>query len=185
MVEVFGLLEHVLAEDAVVEAGRGDRAHMVEAPAPIAFARRTALRVPSILVVISLARIGVEIVDRGQMEEMIDLALELLDVIARKAQSRLGNIAFQRNRALRARIPKCAQATEPFGRGIAHQKIDHGIGTRYNAAHQSLADKAAGARDEVNHRLSPTIQSMRLFGRPTCGHPALTRLSDYPLGSGL
>ena len=31
MVEVLGLLEHVLAEDAVVEAGGGDRAHVMEA----------------------------------------------------------------------------------------------------------------------------------------------------------
>ena len=31
MVEILGLVEHVLAKDAVVEAGGGDRAHVVEA----------------------------------------------------------------------------------------------------------------------------------------------------------
>jgi hypothetical protein len=55
MVELLGLLEHVLAEDAVVEAGAAIELTWWKQPAPIASASSTAFRVPSMLAVSWLA----------------------------------------------------------------------------------------------------------------------------------
>ena len=71
-VEVFGLVEHVLAPLAAVEAGGGDRADLVEA-AGLDRARELD-RVAGALDVGDLLRLGVggHVVDRRQVEEVVD-----------------------------------------------------------------------------------------------------------------
>ena len=80
IVQALGLVEHVLAEHARVQAGGGDRTGVVEAAG---LDRRGQLdRVAGAVDVGDLLRLGVggQVVDRGEVEEMLDLAGQRLDL---------------------------------------------------------------------------------------------------------
>ena len=102
-------------------------------------------------------RIGVQVVDRGQMKEMIDLTFQGLDVFLRKAEPRHADVALERDGALWAGMPVFAQGLDARGRGVAHQEIDGGVALRQKRPHQPLADKSAGAGNEVNHGKLPSL----------------------------
>jgi hypothetical protein len=78
MIQVLRFLEHVFAEHAVVEPGGGDRARVMEATGlnrMREFDRMTrAVDVRPLLIL----RAGGQIVDRRQMEQVVDLALQAL-----------------------------------------------------------------------------------------------------------
>src|SRR6185295_5926306 len=87
VVEVFGFLEHVLTKYAVVKSGSGDRADMMEAARLHALRelhRMTcALDVGDTLIFGA----GFEVVDRGEVKEMLNFPLELLELAVVDAES--------------------------------------------------------------------------------------------------
>ena len=102
MVETFGLVEHVLAEHPFVHAGSGDRRHVLEDAGLDLIGQRH-----GVLCAVDVDRdlrfgVGLQVVHRGQMEEVLDLAGEFLQVSLRYSEQRLDQIADDRNR-VRAR----------------------------------------------------------------------------------
>ena len=96
-VEVFGLVEHVLAPLAFVEAGDGDRADLVEAARldrPGEFDR-----VAGALDVGHLLRLGAggHVVDRGEVEEVVDVAAQGQQVLLGDAEAGRGKLAGNRH----------------------------------------------------------------------------------------
>ena len=104
-------------------------------------------------------RIGGEIIDRGEMEEMIDAALQLFDVGGGKPEIGAQQVALHRDRALGALAPEGVERGDPLRRQVAHEIKHTGVRTLEQGANQSLADKAAGAGDEKgrSHGPSPII----------------------------
>jgi hypothetical protein len=104
MVELLGLFEHVLAEHAVVEARGRDGAGVVEAAR--ADRLRQLDRIARTVDVGLLLALGVggQVVDGGEVEEVLHLALELRLVGGRESQLGLGEVAPRRgSRASRPR----------------------------------------------------------------------------------
>jgi hypothetical protein len=86
------LIEHVLLEHALVLAGHGDRAGVVKTPDLDRVGELD--HVPGALDVRPLHRllVGGHVVDRGEVEKVVDRLGEALD-----AQGRLGQVAGHRN----------------------------------------------------------------------------------------
>ena len=123
VVDLLGLLEHVLGEGALVEAGRGDRADHVEVLRVELLGELD--RLPGALDVgDALAlRVRGHVVDRGEVEEVVDLALQLRDLIA-AAQVLLGEVADHRDDAVVVGAPAVLQLLEPPARSLAHEHVD-------------------------------------------------------------
>ena len=125
MIEVFGLLEHVLAKDTVVEAGGRDRAHMVEAAHGDRFSELDSVARAFDIGLLLRFRACREIVDRGEMKEVGDLALELLPVVIRHAEARFSEVADNPDHLLVGGAPVAvAQFSEFLDRSLAHEDID-------------------------------------------------------------
>jgi len=180
MIEVLGFLEHVFAEGAVVESGGCDRAHVMKA------SRLNAMRefddVPRAVDVRPLLVLGAggQIVDRGQVEQMRDLAFEAFDIFGGDTQVGLRQVADDRDQPLFVDAPGFAQRRELLERALAHQQID-----RFAALEQILdqktADEPGSAGNEINHRVLPwaccarrSIGTSRIcFRRRARAHPAV------------
>ena len=152
-VEPFGLLEHVLAPLALVQAGDGDRADLVEA------ARLDRAgefdRVAGALDVGDLLRLGAggHVVDRGQVEEVVDVAAQGQQVLLGDAEAGLGEVAGDRHDPRPVGPEGGAQLLEPAARSGPHQGVDGALALE-QALHQVAADESGGPGDEVVHRLS-------------------------------
>ena len=109
-VELFGLLEHVLAPLAAVEAGGGDRADLVEA-ARVDRARQFD-RVARALDVGDLLGLGVglHVVDRRQVEEVVDRAAQGDQVLLGDPRARAGRGRRQPARRGPRRRPRRSSA---------------------------------------------------------------------------
>jgi hypothetical protein len=106
VVEARRLLEHVLAEAALVAPRRGDRTRVVEAAG---LHRLGALNrvigaddVREVLLVDS----RLQVVDGREMEEVVDLARQPTLIGLRHAEVGLGKVALDRDDAARARAPE-------------------------------------------------------------------------------
>src|SRR5450755_2910828 len=155
MVQLLCLLEHVFAECSFVEAGRGDRARMVKA-AYLQGMRELdgvsrAVNVGELLVFGA----RVQVVDRGEMKHMLDLALELFLVSVADAQIGLAEIAEHRGDLLFVRVPRNAQRIEFFQRFLADEEMD-GFAALEEILDQETADETSTAGDEVSHCDSST-----------------------------
>ena len=151
MVELLGFLEHVLAERAFVEAGRGDRAHVVEAARANGF--RELDRVARSVDVGLLLGFGArgEIVNRREMEHMLDLVLELLELRVRHAKITLREIADYGDHPVFVDAPGLAQRCEFLLRSLADQNMDR-IAALEQIFDQKAADETGAAGDEISHR---------------------------------
>jgi hypothetical protein len=92
MVQPGGLVQHVLAEGPWVAAGHGDRGDVVEPPRPDAVDElhhvAGAVDVGRLL---RFRRSG-HVVDRGEVENVVDPAFERCDAVVGQAQSGLGQV---------------------------------------------------------------------------------------------
>jgi hypothetical protein len=156
VVEVFGLLEHVLAEGAVVHARRGDRAHVVES------ARRDRLgKADRIARAVDVGELLVlrargDVVNRGQVEEMVDLALEFPHVGGGYAEPGLSEVAKDADHLFLVRIPMGAHRRELLLRALAHEDVDR-LPALEQVRDEEAADESGRAADEVGHLESPCI----------------------------
>src|SRR3990167_8558298 len=99
--------------------------------------------------------IGAQVVDRGQVVDAVDLALQRLDVVAAHAQLLGGEVAADRHRPGLADAPLAVQAGQfPLAAG-EHQRVHRAAGPRQQGLDKALADEAGGAGDEVMHAGSP------------------------------
>ena len=98
-VQVLGLVEHVLQPESLVEAGGGDRTDHVHPPGLDRV--RELDHVPGALDVRDLLRLGVRghVVDRREVEEVVDLAVEPAEVRVRDAEARLREVSDDRDDA--------------------------------------------------------------------------------------
>jgi hypothetical protein len=153
VVELLGLLEHVLAERAVVEARGGDRARVVEAAGPDRLGELD--RVARAVDVGGLLALGIggEVVDRGEVEAVLHLALELRQVGGGNAQLRLREVAHDRDDALRVLAPARPQLVELPDRALAHQHVDVAFALD-EPVDEETADEAGPSGHEVGHGVS-------------------------------
>ncbi len=154
MIEVLGFLEHVLAKDAVVEAGGGDRAHVVEAARLHGGGELE--RMPRALDIRDLLRFGggVDVVDRGEMEEVPDFALQLFHVGVGDTKVLAAEFADDGDHLLFVGAPDGALGRELLLRALAHEHVDR-VTALQQVGHQELADEAGRAGDKVRHDLPP------------------------------
>src|SRR5947207_13860823 len=152
VVQVLRFLEHVLAKHAVVEARRSDRAHMMKTTGGNrlpeldgvagSFDVRLLLRLSGSL----------EIVDRGQMKKMVDLAGKFFCIAFAYAEILLRQVADDRDDLLLGSAPVRTELGELFLRALANQHVD-----RFSALQQigdeKAADESGGAGDEVGHEV--------------------------------
>ena len=125
MIEFFRFLEHVLREGAAIKPGRRNRAHQMEAAC---VDRRgeieRALGARDVRLFHELGA-GIDIVDRAQVIEVLDLALELRGVGLANAQSRLRKVALDgHDSAYAVLAPELAQLVELAHGFRPHQHVD-------------------------------------------------------------
>ncbi len=152
VLDLLGLLEHVLAEGAPVETAGGDGTHVLEAAglqgAGQLHGVARALDVRGHL----RGGIGGQVVDRRQVEEVVDASAELSDETAVQAEHGLAEVADDRHQPV-GLIP----------RGLT-QRIEAGVRARAGENEQGAfaaqkppdemgADEAGAASDEVRHEL--------------------------------
>ena len=109
MIEALGLLEHILAEHALVQAGGGDRRNMVDMPGlnqsrkldQLACTRNVGLHLR--------VCIGPQVIDCGQMVDMIDLTFQAADAIVADTEIGGNQIAKNRQRTCLANAPESQQ----------------------------------------------------------------------------
>ena len=150
VVELLGLVEHVLAPGALVEAGGGDRADHVHAPGLDRLGELD--HVAGALDVGDPLALGVacHVVDRGEVEEVVDLALEPREVLVGDAEPGLGEVADDADDPLVVGAPAVAQLLEPALRALADEHVDRALALEQELD-QVAADEAGRAGDEVAH----------------------------------
>ena len=156
MAQRLRLVEHVFTEDPVVKSRGGDRTHVMEGSR--ANRPRETHRVPRALDIGRglHRRVGGEIVNRGEMEEMVDAAFQFLHVFCGKSEIGAQQVALDRERAVGV-APKFVQRRNPIRRHVAHEIIDADVAPLQQGAHQPFANKAARSCDEISrsHCLPP------------------------------
>ncbi len=143
-VELFGLVEHVLTPLASVEAGDGDRADLVEATR---LDRACQLnRVAGALDVGDLLALGVggQVIDRRQVEEVVDLAAHRDQVLLGDPQAGLGEVAGDRHDSRPVGAPAGAQLLQAATRAGPHQRVDRALSLQ-EPLDEVAADEASRA----------------------------------------
>ena len=155
MLRRLAFVEHVLGEAAdVLAAGDRDAARVMEHERA-AERVREGHGVARALVVDAIAGriVHVHVVDGGEVEKVVDLALELLQV-GRADQAFSRDVAGDHVQAVGGLAEALLQRLELVGRGFAHQHVDRGVLAREQALEQELADETGGTGDEVVHGVS-------------------------------
>ncbi|EXI82146.1 MAG: hypothetical protein AW12_02712 [Candidatus Accumulibacter sp. BA-94] len=127
VVEVLRFVEHVLAKQAFVESGGGNRADQVKVLGadclgqPHGVAR--AVHIGELL----LLGAGLEVVDGRQVKEVLDLAFKLADIGFRDAQIGLPQVANDGDDALVVAAPVLVQLLQSGKFKRTRQEIDHTV----------------------------------------------------------
>src|SRR6185312_10794032 len=167
------LVEHVLAEDASVCAGDGDRGGVMEAAGlqRAGDGDGVARALDVCEAVLRLAR-G-HVVDGGEMEEVVDRAAQLRDLLGVEPQQRLTQVSEHRPDPPGA-PPAMDQRIEPSDRLRPHEHVDLSLAGE-QPFDQMTADEPRGAGHEVAH--ATTLPARR---RPvTRWIPARRRRGGY------
>ena len=156
-VEVLGLLEHVLAPGALVEARGGDRADHVDVAGLDRLGELD--HVAGALDVGEPLALGVggHVVDRRQVEQVLDVALEARHVLLGDPEPTLRQVADDPDQALGVRPPAVSQLLEAALGALAHEHVDGSLPLEQEL-HQVATDEAGRSGDEVAHLLSSTVR---------------------------
>ncbi len=97
------------------------------------------------------------VVDGGEVEEVVDLAAQLGDLLLLDAQQRPAQVAEHRLDALRRRgardhAPALDQVVQAALRALAHEHVDLALALLEQPLDQTAADEAGCSCDEVGHR---------------------------------
>jgi hypothetical protein len=156
VVEFLGLLEHVLAERAAIEAGRGDRTDVVEATG--ADGRRHGERAFGADDVRAPHFVGgrVDVVDRAEVIEVLDLALEPREVGLGDAELRLAEVTLDRYDATHAVLaPELAELVELADGARPHEHVDRALAALQERLHQEAPDEPRRPGHEIGHGSLP------------------------------
>ena len=97
--------------------------------------------------------IGGKIVNGGQMEEMLDLALECGNLGGSQTQLGFGQITGDRNDTFHVPTHGLADLAEFLGRAFTYQHM-HLAFAFQQVADQKTADEAGSACDEISHKIT-------------------------------
>ena len=153
MVERLALVEHRLGEEALVLAGGGDRRDVVQA----ARAQRVgeldgvarALHVRDTVALV----VGGHVVDRREVEEMVDAARVLVDPRLLDTQAPLLEVPDDGLDAVRC-APALDQRVELGPRALAHEHVDVALALE-QSLDQEAPDEPRRAGDEIGHAPPP------------------------------
>ena len=152
LAEVLGFFEHIFAEHAGIEAGDGDRTRVMETTG-LGLRRdlHGMARAIDVGLVLTLG-VGGEVVYRGEVEEMFDLAAQRLALRGREAEHRLADIALHRDQTFAVVAEAFAQRFELLRRSLAHEAVDRAL-ARIEFFNQVATDESRCAGDEISHVL--------------------------------
>jgi len=151
VIQPLGLLEHVFAEHALVQAGGGDRAEQVEMLGADGLGKAHRLtRALHVDLELSFG-VGAQVVDGRHVKEMCGLLAQLAPVGRRHAQHVLRQVAHHRGGPGVVAAPEVVQRLQALGVALAHQKEDARAFALQQSGHQPLADETGGPGDEVLH----------------------------------
>src|SRR3954447_7896350 len=178
VLDVLGLVEHVLGEDAPVQPGGRDRAGLVEVLGVDGLGQLQ--RVPGAFDVgLELAvGVGGQVVDRGEVEEVLDLAVEPLDLPVVDAEAGLAEITDDRDDAVLVTEAGLEGIELVEGRG-PRQAVDRPLAVVEELGEQETADEARRTGDEIGHwfllRMGCTGQSRAVTADKPTGPTRVTR----------
>ncbi len=154
VIELFGLVEHVLAERPFVESGRGDRAHVMEAAGGDGLGE--AHRVARPLDVRDLLRLRAcrDVVDRGEVEEVVDLPLELFRLRGGDPEPGLLEVAVDGDHLLVVGAPARARCGELLLGALADEHVNR-FAALQEVFDEVAADEAGRAGHEISHLEPP------------------------------
>jgi hypothetical protein len=142
---MLGLIEHVFPEQTVEQACHRDGAAMMETASAESLGQQQRLTGTLGIDLLLNARLGVEIIDSGEMEEVIDPADERFLLGDTHAELRMGHVPDDWNGALRIDAPVGQQCGYPLKMGCAHQEMHPAIWALQQFFNQPAADKTAAA----------------------------------------
>ena len=180
VIELLALVEHVLTEQALVLAGGGDGGGVVKAAGVDrvgeldGVARALDVGDPVALLV------GGHVVDRREVEEVVDRAVQLIDGGVVEAEARLGQVAGDR-------LDPCPTARAGGGdpllrdqrlklvaRSLTYEHVDVSVALQ-QARDKVSPDEPGRARDEIGHVASLLrvvgAESLSRGGRWSAGRP--------------
>ena len=158
VLEVLGLVEHVLAEHALVQAGGGDAADVVQVARVDRLGElhevARALDVDPDLTLL----VGTQVVHGGQVVDGVDLALQGLQRIGAHAQAAGRQVAHHWHGARLGAARQAPIGVQRIDLGrVAHQEVHGAALARQQRLDQSLADESRGPGDEIAHRFLPAV----------------------------
>ena len=148
-------VEHVLGEAAVeIAASDRDARHVMQHHVSAkAVGESHGVARAFVVDPVTLLVAHVHVVHGGEMEDVRNTSLELLQV-RRRHQARRGDVAGHHVQAVGIVTVALLQCRELVLRCRPNQHVDGGIGARQQALDQMLADEAGRAGDEVIHLCS-------------------------------
>jgi hypothetical protein len=141
--ELLPLVEHVLLEDALVAPGHGDRAGVVEAPDLDRVGELDHVLGALGVGLLHRGLVGSHVVDRGEVEEVLDRLAEALD-----SEPRLGQVAGHWDDAALLGAQVLDQGVDLAARALAHQHVNGPLALQ-ELGQQMAADEARRAGDEI------------------------------------
>ncbi len=150
-VEVLGLLEHVLAPGPPVQTGGGDGADHVHATR--FHCLRELHHVARALDVRDRLTLGVggHVVDRGQVEQVVDVPLQPRDVFVGDPEPWRRQVPDDPDDAVLVGSPAVAELREPALGALADEHVDRALALEQQLD-EIAADEAGRPRDEVAHQ---------------------------------
>src|SRR5205085_2377115 len=98
--------------------------------------------------------VGRQVVDRGEVVDVVDLALELLDVVGGDAELLRRQVAEHRAGALLGHAPVAEQVGDLAFALRPQQEIHRRAAALQQSLDEALADEAGGSGDEILHGFS-------------------------------
>ena len=139
------LVEHVLLEHALVGAGHGDRADVVEAADVVGVGELDHVAGALDVGLLGRVLVGLHVVDGGQVEQVVDLLREVLD-----AQLVLEQVAGDGDDPALVGAQVLDQRVDLPARALAHQHVDGPVALQ-QLLDEVAPDETGRAGDEVVH----------------------------------
>ena len=169
--ELLALVEHLLFEGALVLAGDGDRGDVVQALGVDRARQFDGVRGAADVDGGVQLRRRRHVVHGREVEEVLDLAAQLGDLLLLDAEQRAAQVADHRFDAFARRragddAPALDQVREALQRRLAHEHVDLALAFVEQLLDESTPDEAGRSCDEVGHRAAePTCKARPAAGR--------------------